>query len=128
MFGNKLFFLCLTYMDSLPSITLAYESQTKCQGIGQINPISTLSLDFVFRFPFCTFNLIFINKLNRTLPYSVTLSNYYVLVLDQSTRTMIVVWHESQGLYYLFSPITLISCSVVESSYVVKQCLVHPRL
>lgn len=72
MSGNKLFFPSLTYVDTLPSITLANGSQTKCQGIGQTRPIPTLLLKSVLYVPGCPFNLISIIKLTRTLPYFVT--------------------------------------------------------
>lgn len=128
MFGDKLLFTCLTYMDTLPSVTLANGPQTKCQGIGQTKPIRTLSLDSVLYVPSCPFNLISISKLTRTLPYSVMFFNGFVLVQDRSTGTTIGAGHESEGLYYLSAPTTPIACSAIESPHVVHQRLGHPSL
>lgn len=51
MSGNKLLFSHLTYMDTLPNVTLANGSQAKCEGIGQTSPLPTLTLDSVLYVP-----------------------------------------------------------------------------
>ena len=47
MSSNKSFFSQLTYLDSLPSVTMANGSQIKVHGIGQTHPSFNVTLDFV---------------------------------------------------------------------------------
>jgi len=48
MSGNKSFFSQLTYLDSLPSVTMANGSQIKVHGIGQTRPSSNLTLSMLY--------------------------------------------------------------------------------
>jgi len=51
MSGNKPFFSQLTYLDSLPSVSMSNGSQIKVHGIGQTCPSSNLTLDFMLYIP-----------------------------------------------------------------------------
>jgi len=62
MSGNKSFFCQLTYLDFLPSISMANGSQIKVHVIGQTRPSSNLTLDFVLYIADCPFKLISISK------------------------------------------------------------------
>jgi len=122
MFGNKCLFSQLTYLDSLPSVTMANVYQIKIHGIGQTRRSSNLTLDFVLYIPSCPFNLISISKLTRTQNYSILFVNNFVLVQDWRTRQTIGAEHESRGLYYLSQSVACISTA---SQALEHQCLGH---
>ena len=80
MTGNQSLFSSLTFLDTLPSVTLVDGFQIKVWGIGQTHPLPQLSLNsvlFVLGYPF---NLISISKLTRTLDLSVLFVNNFILV------------------------------------------------
>ena len=49
----------------------------------------------------CSFNLISISKITRTLNCSITFSDKFVTLQDRSTGKTIGIGRESQGLYHL---------------------------
>lgn len=73
MTGNKSILSHLSYLDSLPSITVNDGSKIKVQGLGQTHLLPNLSLDFVIYIPGFPFNLIYVNKLICTIDCSVLL-------------------------------------------------------
>jgi hypothetical protein len=112
-------------MDRLPSITLAHGIQTKAIGIGQVNPLPSLSLDSVLYVPTCPFNLISVRKLICKLPYSVLFVNKSALIQDKRTGQIVGQGHEFGGLFRLASP--TIYC-IAETASIIHQRLGHPNL
>ena len=102
--GNKDLFSSITTTFALPTVTLANGSQTMAKGIGLAHPLPCLPLTFVLYTPECSFNLIFINKITRSLNCSITFFNKFVTLQDRSTGKTIGIGRESQGLYHLASP------------------------
>lgn len=101
IFDNKYLLSQLPYSNFLPSITVADDSKIKVQGIGPAHPLPNFSLDFVLYIIYCPFNLIFVNKLTRTLYCSVLFNNNYVYVHDRRIRRKIEAEAEFGGLYHL---------------------------
>jgi hypothetical protein len=114
--GNKSLFSTLSYMDRLPSITLADGTQSKAIGIGQVNHLPSLSLDSVLYVPTCPFNLISVRQLIRKLPYSVLFVNKSGLVGQG---------HEFGGFFRLASPTI---CCIAETASIIHQRLGHLNL
>ena len=74
------------------------------KGFGFAHPLPSLPLNSVLYAPECPFNLISIIKITRTLNCSITFSDKFVTLQDQSTGKSIGIGRESQGLYHLTSP------------------------
>ncbi|RVW87654.1 hypothetical protein CK203_041182 [Vitis vinifera] len=102
--GNKDLFSSITTTSALPTVTLANGSQTMAKGFGFAHPLPSLSLHSVLYAPECPFNLISISKITRTLNCSITFSDKFMTLQDQSTGKTIGIGRESQGLYHLTSP------------------------
>ncbi|RVW82003.1 Retrovirus-related Pol polyprotein from transposon RE2 [Vitis vinifera] len=102
--GNKDLFFSITTTSVLPTVTLANGSQTVAKDIGLTHPLPSLPLTSVLYTPECSFNLIFINKITRSLNCSITFFNKFVTLQDRSTGKTIGIGRESQGLYHLASP------------------------
>ena len=128
MSGNKNMFSSITYSDSLSTVNLADGSQTKVKGIGQAEPLSSLSLNSVLFVPGCPFSLISISKLTQTLLFSVTFVANSVIVHDRSTRKLIGVGCEYRGLYYLTPPPAPVACVTSDSPALFHYRLGHPNL
>uniref|UniRef100_A0A1S3XI89 Retrovirus-related Pol polyprotein from transposon TNT 1-94-like beta-barrel domain-containing protein n=1 Tax=Nicotiana tabacum TaxID=4097 RepID=A0A1S3XI89_TOBAC len=73
--GNKSLLSNIAFSQSLPTVTLANGSQTKAKGVGQANPLPSVTLDSVLYVPTCPFNLAFVSRLTRALHYN---NNYPV--------------------------------------------------
>ena len=82
IFGNKDLFSSLTTTPTLPIVTLANGSQTVTKGIGLAHPLPSLPLTFVLYTPECSFNLISISKITRTLNCSIIFSDKFVTLLE----------------------------------------------
>ncbi|XP_070011260.1 uncharacterized protein [Nicotiana sylvestris] len=65
--GNNSFLSNIAYSQSLPTVTLANGSQTKAKGVGQANPLPSVTLDSILFVPDCPFNLASISHLTRAL-------------------------------------------------------------
>ncbi|RVX07364.1 hypothetical protein CK203_022637 [Vitis vinifera] len=115
IFGNKDFFSSITTTSALPTVTLANGSQTVAKGIGLAHPLPSLPLTSVLYTPECSFNLISISKITRTLNCSITFSDKFVTLQDWSTGKTIGIGRESQGLYHLTSPSTLAVCISIDA-------------
>ncbi|KAJ9685021.1 hypothetical protein PVL29_017164 [Vitis rotundifolia] len=76
--GNKDLFSSITTTSALPTVTLANGSQTVAKGIGLAHPLPSLPLTSVLYTPECSFNLISISKITRTLNCSITFSDKFV--------------------------------------------------
>ena len=97
--GNKDIFFSITTTSALPTVTLANGSQTMAKGFGLAHPLPSLPLHSVLYAPKCPFNLIYINKITRTLNHSITFSDKFVTLQDRSTGKTIGIGRESQGLF-----------------------------
>ncbi|RVW11930.1 hypothetical protein CK203_111184 [Vitis vinifera] len=96
--GNKDLFSSITTTSALPTVTLANGSQTMAKGFGLTQPLPSLPLHSVLYAPECSFNLISISKITRTLNCSITFSDKFVTLQDRSTGKTIGIGRESQGL------------------------------
>ena len=76
--SNKDLFSSLTTISALPTVTLANGSQTVAKDIGLAHPLPSLPLTSVLYTPECSFNLISISKITRTLNCSITFSDKFV--------------------------------------------------
>ena len=126
--SNKDFFSSLTFLSSLPTITLANGSQTIAKGIGLACPLSSLPLTSVFYVHNFHFNLISISKLTHDLHCVLTFSQNFVTLQDQSTGKTIGIGQESQGLFHLHSPLCSIVCTSTEAPLLIHSRLGHPSL
>ena len=126
--GNKDLFSSLTTTSTLPTITLANGSQTVAKGIGLAHPLTSLPLTSVLYTPECPFNLIYINKITRTLNYSIIFSDKFVTLQDRSTGKTIGIGLESQGLYHLTSKSSPVVCVSTDAPLLIHRRLGHPNL
>ncbi|KAJ9698075.1 hypothetical protein PVL29_007267 [Vitis rotundifolia] len=126
--GNKDLFSSITTTSALPTVTLANGSQTVAKGIGLAHPLPSLPLTSVLYTPECSFNLISINKITRTLNCSITFSDKFVTLQDQHTRKTIGIGRESQDLYHLTSPSTPAVCISTDAPLLIHSRLGHPSL
>ncbi|KAK2418425.1 putative mitochondrial protein [Trifolium repens] len=108
-------------------ITVADGSTVEATGIGQVSPISSLSLSSVLLIPNCPFNLISISRLTRSLNCSITFTSDSFLIQDLSTGQTIGTGTESRGLYYL-QPSTSNIGVAAESPELLHRRLGHPSL
>ena len=121
-------FSSLTFPSPLPTITLANGSQTIAKGIGLACPLPSLPLTSVLYVPSFPFNLIYISKLTRDLHCVLTFSHNSVTLQNQSTGKTISIGHESQGLFYLSSPLCSTACTSMEARLLLHSRLDHPSL
>ncbi|KAJ9685307.1 hypothetical protein PVL29_017366 [Vitis rotundifolia] len=128
IFGNKDLFSSITTTSALPTVTLANGSQTVTKGIGLAHPLSSLPLTSVLYTPECSFNLISISKITRTLNCSITFSDKFVTLQDRHTGKTIGIGRESQGLYHLTSPSTPAVCLSTDDPLLIHSRLGHPSL
>ncbi|KAJ9692401.1 hypothetical protein PVL29_011453 [Vitis rotundifolia] len=126
--GNKDLFSSITTTSALPTVTLANGSQTVAKGIGLAHPLPSLPLTSVLYTPECSFNLISISKITRTLNCSITFSDKFVTLQDRRTGKTIGIGRESQGLYHLTSPSTPAVCISTDTPLLIHSRLGHPSL
>ncbi|RVX13579.1 Retrovirus-related Pol polyprotein from transposon RE2 [Vitis vinifera] len=126
--SNKDLFSSLTTISALPTVTLVNGSQTMAKDIGLAHPLPSLPLTSVLYTPECSFNLIFINKITRTLNCSITFSDKFMTLQDRSTGKTIGIERESQGLYHLTSPSTPAVCISTDAPLLIHNHLGHPSL
>lgn len=117
-----------TNATSLPLVTLANRPKIVVKVMPRAHPLLSLSLDFVLYILNCLFNLVFVNKLTRSLHCSITFDNESVIIQDRGTRWMIGIGRESQGLYHLNLSSAPIACIVSESPALLHNRLGHPCL
>ena len=128
IFGSKHLFSSITTTSALPTVTLANGSQTIAKGIGLAHPLPSLPLHSVLYAPKCPFNLISISKITRTLNCSITFSDKSMMLQDRSTGKTIDIRRESQGLYHLTSPSSLVACISTDAPLLIHSRLGHPSL
>ena len=116
-------FSSITTTSALPNVTLANGSQTMAKGIGLAHPFPSIPLNSILYTPECPFNLISISKITRTLNCSISFSDKFVTLQDQSTGKTIVIGCESQGLYHLTSNSSHAVCVSIDAHF-----LIHNRL
>nr|XP_009802348.1 PREDICTED: uncharacterized protein LOC104247899 [Nicotiana sylvestris] len=104
--GNKSLLSNILYSQSLPTVTLANGCQTKAQGVGQANPLSSITLESVLYILGCLFSLASDCSMGRTIGTS----------------------RESEGLYYLNSLSPSTTCLVTDPPDVIHRRLGHPSL
>nr|CAN82597.1 hypothetical protein VITISV_020213 [Vitis vinifera] len=121
--SNKDLFSFNNTTSALPTITLANGSQTMAKGFGLTHPLSS-----VLYAPECSFNLISISQITRTLNCSITFSDKFVTLQDRSTGKSISIGRESQGLYHLTSPSTPVVCISTDAPLLIHSHLCHPSL
>ncbi|RVW70757.1 Retrovirus-related Pol polyprotein from transposon RE1 [Vitis vinifera] len=126
--GNKDLFSSITTTSALPNVTLANGSQTVAKGIGLALPLPSLPLTSVLYTPECTFNLISISKITRTLNCSITFSDKFVTLQDRSTGKTIGIGCESQGLYHLTSDSSPAVCISTDAPLLIHNRLGHSSL
>ena len=105
IFDNKNLFSTLQSPSVSSIITLANGSQTVIKGLGESKFLSSLPLVSVLYAPEYPFNLISISKLSNYLNCIVIFDPHFVIVQDRNTEKMIGKGYESNGLYYLASPV-----------------------
>ena len=98
------------------------------KGIGLAHPLHFQPLTSVLYTPECPFNLIFINKIIRTLNCSIIVSDKFVTLQDRSTGKTIGIGSESQGLYHLTSKSTPVVCISTDAPLLIHNRLGHPSL
>ncbi|RVW99732.1 hypothetical protein CK203_029295 [Vitis vinifera] len=96
--------------------------------IGLAHPLPSLPLHSVLYAPECPFNLISISKITRTLNYSITFSDKFVILQNRSTGKTIGIGRESQGLYHLTSPSSPSTCISTDALILIHSRLGHPSL
>ncbi|RVX22923.1 Retrovirus-related Pol polyprotein from transposon RE1 [Vitis vinifera] len=126
--GNKDLFSSITTTSALPTVTLANGSQTMAKGFGFAHPLPSLPLHSILYAPECPFNLISISKITYTLNCSITFSDKFVTLQDQSTGKAIGIGRESQGLYHLTAPSTPTVCISTDAPLLIHSRLGHPSL
>ncbi|RDX87989.1 hypothetical protein CR513_30468, partial [Mucuna pruriens] len=108
-------------------ISLANGSKMVSQGVGQVSLSSSISLNSMLYIPRCSYNLISLSQLTRSLNCLVTFYADSFVIQDQNTGQLIGEGHESRGLYYLSNnPSTLCFASV--SPKLLHNRLGHPNL
>ncbi|KAJ9671261.1 hypothetical protein PVL29_027310 [Vitis rotundifolia] len=126
--GNKDLFSSIATTFALPTVILANGSQTMAKGIGLAHPLPSLPLTSVLYTPECSFNLISISKITRTLNSSITFFDKFVTLQDRRTGKTIGIGRESQGLYHLTSPSTPAVCISTDAPLLIHSRLGHPSL
>ena len=126
--GNNDLFSSITTTSALPIVTLTNGSQTVAKDIGLAHPLPSLPFTSVFYTPECSFNLISISKITRTLNCSITFSDKFVTLQDRSMGKTIGIGRESQGLYHLTSPSTPAVCISTYTPLLIHSRLGHPSL
>ena len=124
----KTFFLLLPFRLLYLQFTLANGSQTIAKGIGSVCPLPSLPLTSILYVPNFPFNLISISKLTRDLHCVLTFSHNFVTLQDRHTEKTIDIGHESQGLFYLSSPLCSTACTSTEAPLLLHSCLGHPSI
>ncbi|RVW51698.1 Retrovirus-related Pol polyprotein from transposon RE1 [Vitis vinifera] len=119
---------CLTHTSSLGPWILDSGAFDHISSIGLTHPLPSLPLTSVLYTPECSFNLISISKITRTLNCSITFSNKFVTLQDRSTGKTIDIGRESQSLYHLTSPSTPAVCISTDAPLLIHSRLGHPSL
>ena len=109
-------------------ITLASGSQTMTKGIGSACPLLSVPLTYVIYVPNCPFNLNSISKLTLDLNCLITVYDNSITMQDRSTRRMIGIGCEFQGLFHLSSPSSSIACTSMDTPLLIHSRLGHPNI
>ncbi|RVX16495.1 Retrovirus-related Pol polyprotein from transposon RE1 [Vitis vinifera] len=119
---------CLTHTSSLGPWIVDSGAFDHISSIGLTHPLPSLPLTSVLYTPECSFKLISISKITRTLNCSITFSDKFVTLQDRSTGKTIDIGRESQGLYHLTSPSTPAVCISTYAPLLIHSRLGHPNL
>ena len=92
---------------------------------GSTCPLSFVPLTSVFYVPNCPFNLIYISKLTRDLNCLIAFSDNSITLQDRSTRRMIGIGREFQGLFHLHSPSSSTACTSMDTPFLIHNRLGH---
>ncbi|KAJ7955165.1 Retrovirus-related Pol polyprotein from transposon TNT 1-94 [Quillaja saponaria] len=127
--GNPKIFSSISNPSSLSTVTIANGSTTIAKGIGQATPLFSLPLETVLYVPECSFSLISISQLTRSLNCSVTFIDDSFTIQDRRTGRTIGTGRESYGLYHLTTlPTSSVACSTDVSPILIHSRLGHPSL
>ena len=111
------------------TVTLAYGSQSCVLGSGTIVPTPSIPLTSVLSLPNFSFNLMFVNKLTRTLKCCISLFPDFCLFQDLIKNHIIGRSRESKGLYILDPAVSKpIAYSRVTTPFETHCRLGHPSL
>nr|XP_009795432.1 PREDICTED: uncharacterized protein LOC104242127 [Nicotiana sylvestris] len=100
--GNKSLLSNIVYSQSLPTVTLANGSQTKPKGVGQANPLPSITLDSVLYVPDCPFNLASDRSTGQTIGIGLELESLYNLNSLNSSKVLMssdVTFFESKPFF-----------------------------
>ncbi|XP_070040519.1 uncharacterized protein [Nicotiana tomentosiformis] len=128
IFGNKSLLSNIVYSSSLPTVTLANGFQTKAKGVGQANPLPSVTLDSVLYVPGYPFSLAYVSHLTRSLHCGIYFIDDLFIMHDCSTGQTIGIGLESERLYYLNSLNPSKACLVTDPSDLIHRRLRHPSL
>ena len=101
MTGNSIIFTTFQPHPFTSTVTHVDGSRSCVFGSGTIHPTPPITLTSVPSLPQFSFNLIFINKLTRTLNCGISFFPDYCLIQDFLTKQVIDRGRESRGLYIL---------------------------
>ena len=88
-------------------------------------PLPSVPLTSVLYVPDCPFNMIYISKLTRDLNCLIAFSDNSITLQDRSTRRMICIGREFQGLFHLHSSSSSTACTSMDTPLLIHNRLGH---
>ena len=125
--GNKSSFSSISFPKTPYFVTVASGSKVASQGIGQVSLFPSLKLNSVLFIPHCSYNLISLSQLTRSLNCSITFYVNSFVIQEHGTGHLIGEERESRGLYYLKSNLP-VSCFATSKPKLLHERLGHPSL
>jgi len=125
--GNASLFSSISHPKIPHAITLAHGSVVTSPIAGQISLSLALNLKYVLFVANCPFNLISLSQLCKSLNCSITFDGNSFVIQEHSTRQLIGEGHESRGLYYLGTRLSM-SCLGSPSHKLLHDGFDYPHL
>ncbi|KAF3663230.1 putative acyl-activating enzyme 9-like [Capsicum annuum] len=125
---NQNLFSNLIHSTTYTGVTLANGSRTTVKGIGDMQFLSSISLNSVLFAPECSFNLISVSKLTKHLNCGVNFLADSVVVQDRRTGKTIGTGYESQGLYHMSKSPPPVNFTSAASTDLLHNRFGHPSL